>query len=67
MGWGGRVKGGKYKSFFFVIFQAHKAETAEKLRGAVLVSAKWVPSHRGCQDIIIKFKCRAVSVASKTI
>ena len=53
---------------FFVSFEAHKAETAEKMRAAVLVTTKWVTCHRGCQDIISQFKCRAVSVvASKTI
>ena len=74
VGWGRCVEGGKYESFFFCfvfvffffLFEAHKAQTVGKLRGAFLVTTNWVTCHRCCQDIASQLKCKAVSVASKT-
>ena len=52
---GRACQGRKLRKFFvFVLFEAHKAGTAEKLRAAVLVTTKWVTCHGGFQDIIIR-------------
>ena len=42
VGWGGRFQGGKYERSFLISFEASKAQTTEKLRAAVLVTANWV-------------------------